>query len=982
MSDVADADTVAASEPAMRGSEPTLAVGRFRIERELGRGGMGIVYAAFDPNLERRVALKLLRGRGGDTTARLVREARAMARLSHPNVVTVHEVGELEDRAYFVMELVEGVTLGEWLRAKHGEREILDAFLAAGRGLAAAHAVGLVHRDFKPQNVLRSIDGRIVVTDFGLARTEEISRASKPVLEAKIGTTTPSTPLEGLTETGSVVGTPGYMAPEQWDGTISAASDQFAFCVALWEAFAGTRPYRGVTVEELLTSIVQGPASLDASRIPVQLRAPLLRGLDPDPAKRWPSMQALLGALAPRRRRWAIPVALGAAALATTIVLALVLSRDGASCAPALLEPPDMNGLAITKHQASLVTDVMTRWRSARARACALAEPESTGRRSCLDAVLARNDAVVRALRTIPTPEKLELGYALVDPEICELPAVPRLVASTSAAYRTAIEHQVNGLLNLSLYLPAPAPREIQIPDEPCAAAVARSAALFRSRDADTWAAGLVELRRSAEACGDDRLLADVALTETRFAFSNGLADANALATLERAEVAVARVAQPSLVASLHYYRAVIAHADNRLADAKREIEQSRALMERARHLRGEGYALLQQIRLLASGDGKDIEAVRPLVEKFRARAALALAEDDPMMLVIDGQRAVWRLFHDGDVAGANAQLEALRAKQPPLAPTDPITVRGKVRSVAGAPVANAIVVAGPRLVGDSRHVSLALPETARSLRRVQTDATGAFELVVERGATIIASHGDQRSLPARVAPTVELVVEPTSELSGKVDLGGVHSTIASFDVHLADTETIYQLVGPVRRDGSFSLAGVPRRAVEVHVSYVSKVSVEDVFARVDVKEPRVTGISLDLRSEQRELFIIVRSSVQAYLEGARAAVAPGAAAPATKRELDNTMRLTSAPAKLSAPESLPREVVAQMKQGDLVARFAQVPVDAGTVCAHSALRATFTMRDDAEMEAAADRFEARCKPLARDTKVVVLEVPPPPRLD
>src|SRR4051812_26450600 len=183
--------------------EPAEAVGaslgRYRLERELGTGGMGVVHAAFDPDLERRIALKVLRvsgiGSGGGAERRLLNEARAMARLVHPNVVTVHEVGSASGRDYIAMELVEGETLAEWLRPRtagpsgsslgpkrperRSERAILDAFVGAGRGLAAAHAAGIVHRDFKPHNVLRSREGRIVVTDFGLAR--EAQDTAEPV---------------------------------------------------------------------------------------------------------------------------------------------------------------------------------------------------------------------------------------------------------------------------------------------------------------------------------------------------------------------------------------------------------------------------------------------------------------------------------------------------------------------------------------------------------------------------------------------------------------------------------------------------------------------------------------------------------------------------------------------------------------------------------------------------------------------------------
>src|SRR5215475_12744846 len=217
------ARTATAPASSVRG-EPAEALGaslgRYRLERELGAGGMGVVHAAFDPDLERRIALKVLRvaAPGLEAKDRLLREARAMARLAHPNVVTVHEVGTANGRDYVAMELIQGETLADWLRS--GRRrpfEIIAAFLAAGRGLAAAHAACIVHRDFKPHNVLRSRAGRIVVTDFGLAREAE---SQAPALDTTLVGTESRSPsaLAGITVTGSLLGTPAYMAPEQWQG--------------------------------------------------------------------------------------------------------------------------------------------------------------------------------------------------------------------------------------------------------------------------------------------------------------------------------------------------------------------------------------------------------------------------------------------------------------------------------------------------------------------------------------------------------------------------------------------------------------------------------------------------------------------------------------------------------------------------------------------------------------------------------------------
>ncbi|MGE0551131.1 MAG: protein kinase [Kofleriaceae bacterium] len=338
--------------PAAPATVRPITLGRYRLEHELGSGGMGVVHAAIDLDLERRVAIKLLRsGQGDAARARLLREARAMARLHHPNVVTVYEVGSKDGRDYVAMELVDGGTLADWLRTSSRKpSEILDAFAAAGRGLAAAHAAGLVHRDFKPHNVLRSQRGRILVTDFGLARKsdEQFAVADSDRPSGPIADGTPS-PLDGLTATGALVGTPAYMPPEQWkSGAIEPATDQFSFCVALWEALTGQRPFQGETAEELRANIERGPAALDTSRLPRRLRPLLLRGLDPDPAKRWPSMDALLARL--RLRRAVLPFALGAIAIAivASIAIAIVASdspRSSASSSPTATQDPAIEAL-------------------------------------------------------------------------------------------------------------------------------------------------------------------------------------------------------------------------------------------------------------------------------------------------------------------------------------------------------------------------------------------------------------------------------------------------------------------------------------------------------------------------------------------------------------------------------------------------------------------------------------------------------------
>ncbi len=268
-------------------------IGRYVVLGRVGAGAMGRVFAAWDPQLDRKVALKVLKSAASpdEHQARLLREARTLARLSHPNVVTVFDVGRWEGQRFMALEFVDGGSVRDWLKAQgRGAGDVVSVFVQAGRGLAAAHQAGVVHRDFKPDNVLVRADGRAQVTDFGLA-SESVGRVGDgPVLE----------PGVSLTGTGALLGTPAYMAPAQLDGEpATAASDQFGFCVALFEALTGQRPWSGSTVETLRRAMRDGPPPSfpSSSDAPAAVRQAVLRGLSVQEAARWPSMVALLDAL-------------------------------------------------------------------------------------------------------------------------------------------------------------------------------------------------------------------------------------------------------------------------------------------------------------------------------------------------------------------------------------------------------------------------------------------------------------------------------------------------------------------------------------------------------------------------------------------------------------------------------------------------------------------------------------------------------------
>jgi tetratricopeptide (TPR) repeat protein len=346
-------------------------VGRYVLLGVIGKGGMGIVYAAYDPELDRKVALKLLRvkdraGVAGDNLsdkrARLQREAKAIARLSHPNVIVVYDVGTYEDQLFIAMELVDGVTVTKWRdQSVRNWREVLDVFIEAGEALAAAHEAGLVHRDFKPDNVMVTRDGKVRVMDFGLARrvkrpaedgTPQALPGDDSTVIAGDGSNSPRrtnsssdnfvdlpTTDGQLTHDGTVVGTPAYMPPEQYLGKTDARADQFSFCVALYESVYGQHPFEAKTAFGLAGNIAAGRVR-DApvgSRVPLWLRRILLRGIRPNPDERYPSMKELLEALgrdpAVRRRRWLL-----ASTAVVLVAAAIVAARQSASSRRALCE--------------------------------------------------------------------------------------------------------------------------------------------------------------------------------------------------------------------------------------------------------------------------------------------------------------------------------------------------------------------------------------------------------------------------------------------------------------------------------------------------------------------------------------------------------------------------------------------------------------------------------------------------------------------
>jgi tetratricopeptide (TPR) repeat protein len=416
-------------------------LGRFEILALVGAGAMGQVYKAYDTLLGRTVALKVLKPGGREASSReglLLREARAVAPLDHPNVVRVHDAGELDGVVFIAMEYVEGKTLREWLTERpRGTREILEVFHQAALGLHAAHQRQLVHRDFKPDNVLIATDGTVHVSDFGLAHHAGMDGAG--------GSRVPSDlELELDTLTGEHLGTPAYMAPEQWQGAPpDGRTDQFAFCVCLFEALCGHRPFDRKSAKDLIERIQRGDLETSPrwQGLPPALRSVLQRGLQADPSKRFPDLEALDAALrplrVPRSRRWlwaALPlvVVLGAAwALQTRLRTQRACREDAQriertwsrATAEALQRSFGKAGSsAQVAEQARALIDAYVRdWRAAQDAACA--QEAAYGPLACLQRRREELGAVITVLQSgdaAVAQRAVDLVRAIPSPQSCE----------------------------------------------------------------------------------------------------------------------------------------------------------------------------------------------------------------------------------------------------------------------------------------------------------------------------------------------------------------------------------------------------------------------------------------------------------------------------------------------------------------------------------------------------------------------------------
>ena len=439
---VLEPDGAAGEEsPARRGT----VLGRYVLLEAIGAGAMGVVYRAYDPELDRRLAVKVLRrvDASDKQRERMLREAKAMAKVSSPYVVAVYDAGVVEGHVFIAMELVDGVTLAKWLaKSSRDPREVVARFVQAGRGLVAAHDAGLIHRDFKPENVLVTKENVAKVTDFGLARGLHVAVAA----EASHAGVEPLALT--LSRTGSLAGTPAYMAPEQLLGKpTDERVDQFSFCVALYEALVGKRPFGGDTLESLRATVLAGKVdeALRLRAVPAKLRRAMLRGLSVDPAGRFPSMHELVAileshALSPRRRWLAVGAILGATALAVAARAELGPRRACASVGAAADEIWNDGTRAAVK-KAFLSTN-----RAYAADAFRTTDQAMTAYANEWKSQRTENCEATRT-RAEQSEELFDLRVGCLDAKMAEATALARALSSADA---TTVDHAVEAVSRLS----------------------------------------------------------------------------------------------------------------------------------------------------------------------------------------------------------------------------------------------------------------------------------------------------------------------------------------------------------------------------------------------------------------------------------------------------------------------------------------------------------------------------------------------------
>jgi serine/threonine protein kinase/tetratricopeptide (TPR) repeat protein len=703
-------------------------IGRYVILGLVGRGGMGEVYAAYDPELDRKVAVKLLRAKPGhglsmaEGRQRTLREAQAIARLSHPNVVVVYDVGTFRDQVFIAMEFVEGNTVTYWVESQaRSWQEVLRVFMAAGRGLMAAHEKGLVHRDFKPDNVMVGKDSQVRVMDFGLARQVN-DRAQTPEggtsspSQLRLATVAPAGGAEAgatvaagstvaaagverappetvdpmativlntaladetgasgrggtgpgaamfdvqLTRTGAMMGTPAYMAPEQFLGMpTNARTDQFSFCIALYEALYHERPFAGSTMFALTSNVVQGnvrepPA---ASRVPLWVRKVLLRGLRPQAAERFPSMTELIEALGSNpsitRRKWAIAGAVVATVVGLGVAGKASLDKNRTVCTGG---PEKLGGIwelrpaagGESPRQAQIHAAFL---RSGKGYAAEVYATVATALSAYADgwAKMHRDACVASQIRGEQSLEVMDLRMNCLDERLGRLRALTDVFTSASGEVVENAVSAVNALGSLDRCADVPLLRAIvRPPEDPTTRArVAKLHDRLAAVKASFDAGHLRQAIKDAPPVVDDARAVGYkpVLAEALALAGNVSAKASDTVNARRYFTEAMLVADAShhdeLRADVAAYLVFLGYQEGQFEEAKRWYETAEAVLER---LGGHDLLrawLLNNMGLVYNDHGYKEEALRAHLQAVALKEK-ALGPDHPDVGVSEGNVAV-----------------------------------------------------------------------------------------------------------------------------------------------------------------------------------------------------------------------------------------------------------------------------------------------------------------------------------------------------
>ncbi len=1073
--DVLDETATSGVRPRRAGESfrPGDQIGRYVVERLLGAGGMGVVYAAHDPDLDRRIAVKVLRGDASDESrTRLLREARAMAKLSHANVITVYEVGTAGDIDFVAMELIEGGSIADWLRGeRRPSREVHRLFRAAGRGLAAAHACGLVHRDFKPANVLLGRDGKVVVTDFGLARAFEadplaatatapagpaarVTPVALPVGVFALDQTMNATAADStarrlrldsadlsspLTRTGALLGTPAYMAPEQFAGeSIGPAADQFAFAVALWEGFAGERPFRGATLDELRTAVGKPPDEI--GKVPRALRPILLRALAPTPQQRWRDLDAMLAAIDRTERRPLRLAALGALVLLGGGVALAVATRSpdravAPSVAACALTDADLTtawspdiAARVTRHfgdapdwikARGAIDEFAAAWRTERAAACA--EPDAVshhGRVACLAGLRDELAAATSLLEQLPVEALRGPGMRdlLAQPAVCRtgrraamppLPADPQLrtalseiVRDSAAARFTARGGDAKAAATLAEAVVATA-RQLSYPPALAIALEAQASVIHIGGDCSAALPRYAEAATAAEAASADgiRAMSRIGQLECGIRTSSDLAQIQQYASQADAAIlragndAILRAALDLTLGSVAAETGDLDGAITRAVAARKTFLEHHDARRAARALSAES-----SYRTLRDGPG-NAEALQLARDSF---AQTVEAFGDGHRSTEDARLELGLRLLSVDPAEGRALIATAEARRPPTPPpADAVRRRGRVRASDGTVLGDVTIYAGVALVATSDGEPIAYEPGALAVGRA--DADGDFDLITTPGAMIYAAAPGWRSLPTRAAARGPLDVRleragradihvsaqhPTAPSGAEraVELGARVAELAVTLGHI-DGNRVYQSYS--RRTAADQWVVEVAPAGRMQVALVASSGLNDIILVGGEHLIRAGGttpveLAVDLRGQVID--VIVRADRAATIPTAQLIAFAGRPRRLPRTNLDvykifgkhPRAHFTSAAPVVDATRT--QAGAALYQPGDIHGRLAAMVVGPTTICA---LPLAGDVRDATFMRtlAAADDLEMRCTVVeiasTPGVQAFVIETPP-----